>query len=135
TYCNELPHKTSLASAIEKLGAQQPGAAQVEQNAFVLRAFTFDEAVCTLNETDDLQIDVVLIRPEPWDGTRSGRRMSSGVAGNVRCDAHGLVLRVVPGFKAHPDAIMRVELAGNITNGVHMRRTGAAALVHGDAAG
>ena len=85
-------------------------------------------AVVVLRESDDEQLVVELIRPEPRHSIVRDRPIEQIERGGLR-----LLERVVHRFEAHPPAEAQRRMIGAIAGGIDRRIAGAAVFVHHDA--
>src|SRR4029077_18865227 len=86
-------------------------------------------AVPTLRQAGELDVEVVLVGPEPRHlGVRP-----LGLAQDRLADMDALVLRVLPGFEPDAAADQRVGMAGRVAGGEDRRVAGAAVGVDRDA--
>src|SRR5690606_17490747 len=87
-----------------------------------------DDLVIINGETGGLQLDVVLVGPEPRQVGICDR-----VAGDDADDRFGLIHRVLYGFHPHGAGGVLVGVAGNVADGEDVRVGGAAEFVNDDA--
>ena len=118
-----------VARAVDRVDGEQLAARQVvERETARVGVAAHDRLVVTLRQPGDLQLDVVLVRPEPRH-VRVARALAAHVGGGRLALLHGVVHRL----EAHAALVPDARVIGAVARGVDVRVRRLALLVHPDA--